>query len=705
MITFMEAKDKLKEEADKCLDSQLWHACAGGMVQMPAVNSKVFYFPQGQAEHACEPVDFRNLPRVSHILCRVSDIKFMADPETDEVFAKIRLVPINYNELDLNDQEVAVNGGMEAAQDSNKPVSFAKTLTQSDANNGGGFSVPRYCAEMIFPRLDYTADPPVQTLLAKDVHGETWKFRHIYRGTPRRHLLTTGWSPFVNHKKLIAGDSVVFFRAENGDLCVGVRRAKRASGGGPESLWNPAGGSSAVPSGGFGAFLREDEHKLMRSGSGNGNGSKSNESLMGQGKVRAESVIQAVTLAANGLPFEVVYYPRANTPEFCVKASMVKTAMQIRWCSGMRFKMAFETEDSSRISWFMGTVCSVQAADSLWWPHSPWRLLQVTWDEPDLLQNVKRVSPRLVELASNMAAIHFPPFSSPRKKLRLPQHLDFPIDGQFPMPIFSGNFLGPSSSFDCLPHNTPAGMQGARHAHYGLPLSDPHLNKLQTGLLRTGFPPLLDHTASLTKASNVQTIPKPSMCEDVSCELTMAHSTQTSKKAVDAKMPQLVLFGQAILAEQQISLSCPGNAASPVLTGNSSSEGNLDKMANFSDGSVSTLHRRGLPECFSCEELQWNKDKHQKSEPSLETGHCKVFLDSEDVGRTLDLSSLGSYEELYRKLADMFGLRNSEKFSNVLYRDINGITKHIGEEPFSDFFKTARRLTIVTDSSSGNVGI
>jgi len=309
-------------------------------------------------------------------------------------------------------------------------------------------------------------------------------------------------------------------------------------------------------------------------------------------------------------------------------------------------------------------------------------MLQVTWDEPDLLQNVKRVSPWLVELASNMAAIHFPPFSSPRKKLRLPQHLDFPIDSQFPMPIFSGNLLGPSSSFDFLPHNTPAGMQGARHAHYGLPLSDPHLNKLQTGLLRTGFPPLLDHTASLTKASNVQTIPKPSMCEDVSCELTMAHSTQTSKKAVDVKIPQLVLFGQPILAEQQISLSCPGNAASPVLTGNSSSEGNLDKMANFSDGSVSTLHRRGLPECSSCEELQWNKDKHQKSEPSLETGHCKVFMDSEDVGRTLDLSLLGSYEELYRKLANMFGLRNSEKFSNVLYRDINGITKHIGEEPF-----------------------
>jgi hypothetical protein len=39
--------------------------------------------------------------------------------------------------------------------------------------------------------------------------------------------------------------------------------------------------------------------------------------------------------------------------------------------------MAFETEDSSRISWFMGTVSAVQVADPIRWPNSPWRLLQV----------------------------------------------------------------------------------------------------------------------------------------------------------------------------------------------------------------------------------------------------------------------------------------------------------------------------------------
>lgn len=374
MITFMDSKEKMKE-VEKCLDPQLWHACAGGMVQMPAVNAKVFYFPQGHAEHACGPVDFRNSPRTApYILCRVSSIKFMADPETDEVFAKLRLVPLGSNELGYEEDGI---GGLNGSETQEKPASFAKTLTQSDANNGGGFSVPRYCAETIFPRLDYSADPPVQTILAKDVHGETWKFRHIYRGTPRRHLLTTGWSTFVNHKKLVAGDSIVFLRAENGDLCVGIRRAKRGIGGGPESSsgWNPAGGNCAVPYGGFSAFLRDEENKLLRNG--NGNSSTLNGGLMGKGKVRPESVVEAATLASNGQPFEVVYYPRASTPEFCVKASLVKSALQIRWCSGMRFKMAFETEDSSRISWFMGTISSVQVADPLRWPDSPWRLLQV----------------------------------------------------------------------------------------------------------------------------------------------------------------------------------------------------------------------------------------------------------------------------------------------------------------------------------------
>ncbi|XP_043706555.1 auxin response factor 18-like [Telopea speciosissima] len=697
MITFTDSTKEPTKETEKCLDSQLWHACAGGMVQMPLVNSKVFYFPQGQAEHAHGNIDLGNSSRIPPLtLCRVAAVKFMADPETDEVYSKMRLVPLRNNEADCDDDGVIGSNGSELQE---KPASFAKTLTQSDANNGGGFSVPRYCAETIFPRLDYSADPPVQTVLAKDVHGDVWKFRHIYRGTPRRHLLTTGWSTFVSQKKLMAGDSIVFLRAENGDLCVGIRRAKRGIGGGPESPsgWNPVAGNCVSPYGGFSVFLREDDSKLMRNP--NGGNANSNGSLRARGRVRAESVIEAATLAANGQPFEVVYYPRASTPEFCVKASAVRAAMRIQWCAGMRFKMAFETEDSSRISWFMGTISSVQVADSIRWPQSPWRLLQVIWDEPDLLQNVKRVSPWLVELVSNMPAIQFSPFSPPRKKLRFLQHSDFPPDGQVPIPSFSGNPLGSSRALCCLSDSTTAGIQGARHAQYGISLSDLHLNKLQSGLFPAGFQ-RYDHGSPPSRISN-GIVGIASGSDNVSCLLTMGSSAQTSKKSDDGKTPQFLLFGQPILTEQQITLSGSGDTVSHVLTGISSSNGNR-KTTNISDGSASALHPHGIQDNL-CGGIPWYKDL-PTTENGLETGHCKVFMESEDVGRTLDLSVLGSYEELYRRLANMFGIEKLEMLSHVLYRDVTGAVKHTGDEPFSEFMKTARRLTILMDSGSDNIG-
>lgn len=34
----------------------------------------------------------------------------------------------------------------------------------------------------------------------------------IFRGQPRRHLLTAGWSTFVTLKRLVAGDTFVFLR-------------------------------------------------------------------------------------------------------------------------------------------------------------------------------------------------------------------------------------------------------------------------------------------------------------------------------------------------------------------------------------------------------------------------------------------------------------------------------------------------------------
>ncbi|KAF5792867.1 putative transcription factor B3-Domain family [Helianthus annuus] len=80
--------------------------------------------------------------------------------------------------------------------------SFCKVLTASETNTHGRFSVLRKHATECMPALDMTQPNPTQDLLALDLHGAEWKFKHIYRGPPRRHLLTTGWSNFVTNKRL-----------------------------------------------------------------------------------------------------------------------------------------------------------------------------------------------------------------------------------------------------------------------------------------------------------------------------------------------------------------------------------------------------------------------------------------------------------------------------------------------------------------------
>ncbi|KAI8004496.1 hypothetical protein LOK49_LG08G00527 [Camellia lanceoleosa] len=57
----------------------------------------------------------------------------------------------------------------------------------------------------------------------------TWVLQMLhlpcYFGQPRRHLLTTGWSAFINKKKLVSGDAVLFLRGGDGELRLGIRRA------------------------------------------------------------------------------------------------------------------------------------------------------------------------------------------------------------------------------------------------------------------------------------------------------------------------------------------------------------------------------------------------------------------------------------------------------------------------------------------------
>jgi hypothetical protein len=143
------------------------------------VNSSGQLLPQVAAstnkEMESQIPNYPNLP--PQLICQLHNVTMHADAETDEVYAQMTLQPLSPQEL--KDPYLPAELGSANKQPTNY---FCKTLTASDTSTHGGFSVPRRAAEKVFPPLDFTQQPPAQELIAKDLHGNEWKFRHIFRG-------------------------------------------------------------------------------------------------------------------------------------------------------------------------------------------------------------------------------------------------------------------------------------------------------------------------------------------------------------------------------------------------------------------------------------------------------------------------------------------------------------------------------------------
>ncbi|XP_051145207.1 auxin response factor 1-like [Andrographis paniculata] len=337
--------------SNDALHKELWHACAGPFVSVPQEGERVYYFPQGHIEQLEASMsqgldqqlpDF-NLP--SKILCKVIHVRLRAEVDTDEVYAQITLLPEqDQNEITTPDpavpepQRCSVN-------------SFCKTLTASDSSTHGGLSVLRRHAIDCLPPLDMTQHPPWQDLVATDLHNNKWVFRHIFRGHPRRHLLTTGWSAFVNTKNLVAGDAVIFIRG-NGELRVGVRRLAKQL--------------KSMPCSDI-----------------------SNQTMLLGVLATAKHAVSTKTI------FSVFYKPRMSRSEFIVSLNKYLQTQNRRLPVGTRFKMRFEGKEFLQRR-FRGTIIGVGDTSSLW-PDSEWRSLKVLWDTPCAALHPYSVSPWEIE--------------------------------------------------------------------------------------------------------------------------------------------------------------------------------------------------------------------------------------------------------------------------------------------------------------------
>ncbi|ESQ38374.1 hypothetical protein EUTSA_v10029161mg [Eutrema salsugineum] len=204
------------------LYDELWKLSAGPLFDLPKFGEKVYYFPQGHIEHveAHTKDELSQLRPIfdipSKIGCNVMDIQLKVENETDEIFAKIALLP------DTAEVEIPISN---VNHERRKVSSFIKVLTASDTSTHGGLSVIKRHAVECLPPLDMSQPTPSQEIVAKDLHGCEWRFKHVFRGSPLRHIFTTGWSAFATSKRLVTGDSFIFLRGENGESRVGIRRA------------------------------------------------------------------------------------------------------------------------------------------------------------------------------------------------------------------------------------------------------------------------------------------------------------------------------------------------------------------------------------------------------------------------------------------------------------------------------------------------
>ncbi|XP_027335924.1 auxin response factor 9-like isoform X1 [Abrus precatorius] len=628
-------------ESENELYEQLWKACAGPLVDVPRVGQRVFYFPQGHMEQLeastnqelNQRIPLLKLP--TKILCRVVNVHLLAEQETDEVYAQITLVP-------ESNQDEPTSPDPCTTELPRPPVhSFSKVLTASDTSTHGGFSVLRKHATECLPALDMSQPTPTQELVAKDLHGYEWRFKHIFRGQPRRHLLTTGWSTFVTSKRLVAGDTFVFLRGDNGELRVGVRRLSRQA--------------SSMPS-----------------------------SVISSQSMHLGVLATASHAVATQTLFVVYYKPR--TSQFIIAVNKYLEAMDNKVGVGMRFKMRFEGDDSAETDRrFSGTIVGVEDI-SPHWINSKWRSLKVQWDEPSAVPRPDRVSPWEIEpFVASSSTPSVQPTAVKTKRARPTSEIP-DVDttsaasvywdaGLKQVDMTQLNVLAESKRSDStgMWHHKQADMNSKsncsgtmlRNQTEGSWLSSPHSSCLSH----------LFQDATDDKSASAWPVSKPN-----SSRLNNDNVfDQVDKENKVENAMSYRLFGIDLIDHSR---------NSPAVEKASTHAVNAPRI--IADGCASTLSRT---------DTGHKSDASPKESQSKQIcrSRTKVQMQGVAVGRAVDLTMLDGYDQLIHELEDMFDIKGQLKHRNkweIVFTDDEGDMMLVGDDPWPEFCNMVRRIFI-----------
>ncbi|XP_068636397.1 auxin response factor 4-like [Aristolochia californica] len=672
---------------------ELWHACAGPHVSLPKKGSLVVYFPQGhleQAQASSAHHPHQRFEMATHglppqVFCRVVSVQLHADKETDEVYTQVTLFPLpefKENNLEGKEQEGDETESVELPSKST-PHMFCKTLTASDTSTHGGFSVPRRAAEDCFPPLDYKQQRPSQELTAKDLHGVEWKFRHIYRGQPRRHLLTTGWSIFVNQKNLVSGDAVLFLRGENGELRLGIRRAARLRNGASHNL----------------ASYHDMNLNVL------------------------SSAANAISTNSN---FHVFYSPRASPAEFVIPYRKYINSISHPISVGMRFKMRFEMEDAVERR-YSGVISAIGDVDPLRWSESRWRCLTVTWDEDIVAAHHERVSPWEIEPSISQQGMSIP-CGSRLKKLRtnLPLGMaDVPLSGS------QSHFGGSVRSAEVLQGQESVGFgppydggRGRIFRRLGLDVYNPLHRSLGTSMTTRsiGF----EESARFQKVLQGQEI-SPVWGRSL---LNVPQGQNSGLYVHDPNpvgnmylrnhlniMPNYVPVAQPYLPNFQTgpggNLSSCQNFKFPdalrsdkgkfYISEETEEEILTDDLAAPTTPEMSSSRFLNDATKTGCKLFGFSLTGEAPLQNTQNSGRrscTKVHKQGNPVGRAIDLSKLHGYHDLLRELERLFHMEgllcNSEKGWQVVYTDSENDMMLVGDDPWDEFCDMVCKIHIYT---------
>ncbi|KAH9770229.1 auxin response factor 2 [Citrus sinensis] len=635
-------------DPEMALYTELWHACAGPLVTVPREGERVYYFPQGhieQVEASTNQVADQQMPVYdlpSKILCRVINVQLKAEPDTDEVFAQVTLLPES-------------NNAVEKEPPPPPPPrfhvhSFCKTLTASDTSTHGGFSVLRRHADECLPPLDMSRQPPTQELAAKDLHGNEWRFRHIFRGQPRRHLLQSGWSVFVSSKRLVAGDAFIFLRGENGELRVGVRRAMRQQGN--------------VPS-----------------------------SVISSHSMHLGVLATAWHAVSTGTMFTVYYKPSPS--EFIVPYDQYMESIKNNYSIGMRFKMRFEGEEAPEQR-FTGTIVGIEDADPQRWRDSKWRCLKVRWDETSTIPRPERVSLWKIEPALAPPALNSLPM--PRPKRPRSNMLPSSPDSSFNLVARPWSLMPSGPSLKMPESNAKVPVQGGDvnyqvrgNVRYGGFGDYPMLNgnRVEHSHGNWLMPPLPPSNFE-NSAHSRELMPKSAMVQD-----------QEAGKSKDCKLFGIPLFSNHVMPEPVVSHRNTMNEPA----------GNLDQQFRAFESDQKSEHSKSSKladdnQVFNEHEKPsqpsqtHTKDVRSKTQCGSTRSCTKVQKQGIALGRSVDLSKFNNYDELIAELDQLFEfdgeLMAPKKNWLIVYTDDEGDMMLVGDDPWQEFCGMVRKIFIYT---------